>query len=418
MKGYRMHYGWVILVVGILVVAGSLGFGRFSYGMILPSMQSALGLTYDETGIIASANMFGYFLAAMVAGMLASRYGPRIVISVALFWTALTMAVTALAGGVTSLILFRFLTGIGSAGGNISIMGLSSSWFSPNRRGMANGFLVGGSGLAIAITGWLVPLVNRMYPEYGWRYSWLILGGLVLAVGVLSVFFIRNHPGEKGLTLMGGGTTQAGQNSAWQGNRNLSIKGILYLRGVRVLALAYFCFGMSYIIYTMFFVNYLMGEKGLAQSVAGNIWSMVGFLSIGSAVIWGSLSDVVGRRLALFIVFTLQTISYLLPVTTSASIFVWLSAVIFGLTAWSIPGIVASYCGDLVGPKAAPAALGLVTFFFGLGQILGPTSAGYIKQLSHSFIGAFYLAAILACLGGVISVLPQRIVRDNPSANL
>ncbi len=403
MKGFKIHYGWAILAVGILVVAGSLGFGRFGYSMILPSMQAGLGLTHDETGIIASANMFGYVLAALGVGMLASRYGPRVVIAAALFWTGLTMAATALAGGVASLVLLRFLTGTGSAGGNISIMGLASSWFSAKRRGMACGFLVGGSGLAIAITGWIVPLINRAYPDQGWRYCWLVLGALILAVGILSVFCIRNHPREKGLDPVGGPDPGAeGQSSS--PDRTLGVREIFFFRGVPVLAATYFCFGFSYIIYAMFFVNYLMGEKGFSQAAAGGIWSLVGFLSIGSAVIWGTLSDAVGRRPAMVIVFSLQVISYTLPAATASAAFVWVSSVIYGLTAWSIPGLVASYCGDLVGPKNAPAALGLVTFFFGIGQVLGPTCAGYIKELSRSFGGAFYLAALLALTGAALSL--------------
>ncbi|MFZ5632486.1 MAG: MFS transporter [Bacillota bacterium] len=416
MKVYKLHYGWAILAVGILVVAGALGFGRFGYSMILPSMQAGLRLPHDQTGIIASANMFGYVLAALVAGVLASRYGPRMVIAVAMFWTGLTMAATALAGGVVSLVALRFLTGIGSAGGNISIMGLAPSWFSQKRRGMACGFLVGGSGLAIAVTGWLVPLLNRAYPAQGWRLGWLTLGLLVVVIAVLAMLFIRNHPAEKGLAPMGGADPAAPEASPG-GERILGVREIFLFRGVPVLTVIYFCFGFSYIIYAMFFVNFLVGEKGFSQVMAGSVWSLVGFLSIGSAIIWGTLSDVIGRRPALAIVFTLQVISYTLPAAATAPAFVWISAIIYGLTAWSIPGIVASYCGDLVGPKNAPATLGLVTLFFGIGQVLGPTCAGYIKQLSQSFSGAFYLAALLALTGAVLSVSGRRRTGQRPPLN-
>lgn len=404
MKEGKIHYGWVILAVGILIVAASLGFGRFGYSMILPSMQKGLGLAHDQTGIIASANMFGYVLAVLFAGMLATRFGPRAVIALALLWTALTMAATALAGGLYSLVILRFLTGIGSAGGNISIMGLASSWFSQKRRGMACGFLVGGSGLAIAVTGWLIPLLNEINPESGWRYGWLVLGGVILVIGALSALFIRNHPGEKGIGPMGGVDALPAENDGQAEEQVLGIKNILFTKGVPVLTVIYFCFGFSYIIYAMFFVNYLVGERGLSQVATGSIWSLVGFLSIGSAIIWGSLSDIIGRRRTLVIVFGLQAISYLLPAGTSSVDFLWVSAIMYGLTAWSIPGIVASYCGDLLGPKNAPAALGLVTFFFGIGQVLGPASAGYIKELSQSFEGAFLLAAALALTGALLSV--------------
>ena len=55
-----------------------------------------------------------------------------------------------------------------------------------------------------------------------------------------------------------------------------------------------------------------------------------------------------------------------------------ISAILFGLSAWSIPAIMAAACGDALGPRLAPAALGFITLFFGIGQALGPAVAGAI----------------------------------------
>jgi len=313
------------------------------------------------------------------------------------------MAATGLAGGLASLVGLRLLTGMGSAGANISIMGLAPSWFSEKRRGMACGFLVGGSGLAMTVTGWLVPLLNGLYLQHGWRVAWVLLGFITIVIGLLSGLFIRNNPGEKGLEPFGGQEVSSpGKNREPVAKMNL--KDILSFKGVPILAAIYFCFGFSYIIYATFFVNYLILERGYTQVTAGGIWSLVGFLSIGSAIIWGILSDIIGRRPSLVIIFMLQVLSYLTPVLTEDFIFIKISAVIYGLTAWSIPGIVASYCGDLVGPKNAPTTLGLVTFFFGIGSVLAPTFASYIKEVTFSFSGAFYLASLLAFTGALLSL--------------
>jgi MFS family permease len=398
-----VHYGWVILGIGILVVVGALGFGRFGYGMLLPSMQLGLGLAHDETGIIASSNMFGYFTASMFAGMMASRYGPRLIISISLLWAGLTMALTSLAGGVGSLILLRFLTGVGSAGANVSIMGLSSSWFSSGYRGLVNGILVGGSGLAIVFVGWLVPTMDQLYMYCGWRISWFVMGFATLVFGILAALFIRNHPSEKGLTMIGRGKLRK-ENEVCANGNVIGIRNIFLDANMRILCLAYFCFGISSIIYTTYFVNYMVGERNIDQIMAGNIWSLVGLVSIGSAVIWGRFSDCFGRPLALSIIFVLQAISYFLPIISPIVLFMWVSGIVFGFTAWSIPGIVSACCGDLVGPKNSSAALGFLTFFFGLGTVFGPSLAGYIRELTYSFSLAFFLATLFSCFGGIISM--------------
>jgi MFS family permease len=81
------------------------------------------------------------------------------------------------------------------------------------------------------------------------------------------------------------------------------------------------------------------------------------------------------------------------------------SVVLFGLTAWSIPGIVAAACGDYLGPRMAPVALGFATLFFGLGQAAGPSVAGAIADATGSFAPAFLMVAGAALLGGVGSLL-------------
>jgi MFS family permease len=76
-----------------------------------------------------------------------------------------------------------------------------------------------------------------------------------------------------------------------------------------------------------------------------------------------------------------------------------LSAVLFGLSAWSIPAIMAATCGDLLGPRLAPAGLGFVTLFFGIGQAAGPGVAGIVADANHSISPALLLAAGVALLG-------------------
>lgn len=405
MDKQKLHYGWIILIISFFVVASSLGIGRFSYGMLLPSLQEGINLTHSESGFIASANMLGYSLGALVVGSLVFRFGSRVIISASLLGAGLSMMAIGFAGGFLSVSILRFITGFGSAGANIAVMGLSSLWVSKNYRGIANGFLVGGSGVAILFTGRLVPSIMGLYPEYGWRYNWFILGGMVLLIGFLSWILIKNR--------LQGHLASLGSCASNSADENINcpvfaVKDIINFPKVRIIAFTYFCYGISYIIYATFFVNYLVGEKGLPQSLAGDIWSTVGLLSIGSALIWGSISDKIGRPYALTVVYFLQGTGYVIAAAASGQIFMWVSAVIFGLTAWSIPGIMASYCGDLLGPRNATTLLGLVTLIFSIGSIIGPSSGGFIKEISSSFASAFYLAAFFAVLGGMLSFMQQK----------
>ena len=84
-------------------------------------------------------------------------------------------------------------------------MGLVSHWFSRSNRGRAAGIMLSGNGIAIVLTGLLIPWVNAASGDEGWRTGWLIIGIISLLIALVAAFFLRNEPGEKGLEPLGDG---------------------------------------------------------------------------------------------------------------------------------------------------------------------------------------------------------------------
>lgn len=397
------HYGWVILAVSVLTVLGCIGFARFGYTMILPDMQVALGLNNTQTGGLATANFVGYLVLALLGGLLASRYGPRRVIAASMLLTGVTMALTGSAGGFYAAVVWRALAGAGSGGSNVPIMSLQPAWFGHRRRGLATGIAVGGSSLALVATGYFVPHILDGYGEDGWRYSWFILGALVVLLGLLGLALLRDRPEEKGLRPIAAGPDEPAPQT---GKASALDWGQVYRSGaVWRLALVYVAFGFSYIVYVTYFAKYLQDEVGYTKEAAGNLWAVVGWASIFCGLIWGTVSDLIGRKYGLALVYVVQAAAYAAFALWRSPVGYTVSAIAFGLTAWSIPGIVAAACGDYVGARMAPAALGFVTLFFGLGQAAGPTVAGWLTDVTQSFGPALLLAAGVALVGGAGSLL-------------
>ncbi|HPU30867.1 MAG TPA: YbfB/YjiJ family MFS transporter, partial [Syntrophorhabdaceae bacterium] len=73
----------------------------------------------------------------------------------------------------------------------------------------------------------------------------------------------------------------------------------------------------------------------------------------------------------------------------------------FGIAAFSIPTIMAAASGDAVGGRLAPAGLGFITLFFGIGQALGPVIGGWLKDTTGTFTYAFLLSAAVSLLDAV-----------------
>lgn len=413
----RLHYGWAIALTGLLVTVGAHGFGRMSYTLILPAMKDGLRLTYTQLGLLGTGNFIGYLFMATVGGFLAARFGTRLVIALALVLMAITMIMTGLAQGFGFAFTMRLLTGLGNGAAYVPAMALGSAWFAPKLRGFATGIISAGIGSGTMIAGLIVPPILKAHGTEGWRFAWYYLGLLLLLIAAVASVFIRSRPDEMGLGQVGT------EKDAMEPRPKTKAAALDWERIWRVGALwhmgaAYFMYGFSYIIYMTFFAAYLVNEVGLTHEEAGRIWALVGGLSIFCGMIWGGISDKVGRGKGAALAYLVLAISYLIFALVQNQAGLYLAAVIFGLTAWGIPTIMAAAAGDIVGPRLAPAGIGFITLFFGMGQALGPGVGGYLADITHSFVQPFLLAVGVSLLGSwlCLRLLKSRKEVEKPSS--
>lgn len=392
-------------MMGLLTTVGAHGFGRFAYSMINPSMIDGLGLSYTQVGNLATGNFIGYLVLAIVGGFLATRLGPRIVISLSLALMGITMILTGMARTYGFALAMRILTGLGNGGAFVPAMALGSIWFSAKRRGLATGIVTAGIGIGFALSGLIIPPILSAYGGEGWRYCWYYLGVIVLALAGVSYGFVRNRPEDLGLRQLGPETREVA--SEGEKAKALEWKKVYRLGSVWHLGVVYFMFGFSYVIYINFFATYLVKEIGWTSDQAGSLFFILGFFSIFCGLLWGGISDVIGRKGGAALVYVTLAVSYGVFALFRSSEAFYVSAILFGLTAWAIPTIMAAAAGDYVGSRLAPAGLGFITLFFGLGQAMGPAIGGLLADCSGSFALSFLLAMVVS-LGGTAGALTLR----------
>jgi MFS family permease len=393
------HSAWLMVLLGHLNIFSALGLGRFAYAMILPSMKEGLRLSYAETGWLATGNFIGYLVASLIAGLAASRWLPRRLLVGTLLGLALALAATAAAGGFVSALLARTLTGLASGAVYIPAMSLPNLWFAPRRRGMAAGIQTGGSGLGLIVSGLAVPWILAWLGPGGWRQAWLFLAGLVLLVWLLTTLWLRDRPEELGTLPLGAPRSlppAATGSAPWRevfANADLWALGGIFA-----------CFGVSYVVYVTFFAAHLAQAGGLSAETAGRLWGLVGLLSLVSGLLWGALADRIGRLAGLAVVFGLHATAFaVFALARTGPLFVT-SVVLFGLSAWGIPAIMAAAVPDYVGTRLAPAGLGFITILFGIGQAAGPPIAGQLADSTGSFAGAYLLASGMALVGAAAAL--------------
>jgi len=403
-----LHYGWVIVLVGTLTIFACLGLARFAFGMLLPSMRDALAMSYDEMGLLGTANFAGYLAAVTLIPFLLRRLTPRILIATGLFMIAACMLGMAASSSYAAVLVLYTAVGIGSGLANIPLMVLVSYWFRQEKRGRAAGCIVVGSGFAIMFAGFVVPQLNAAFGPDGWRAGWLLLGGIVLLVGVIAAFLIRNDPGEKGLE-------PAGEVSALPYHPAETRCRFSTLRVLGPLGVLYFIFGATYVIYGTFIVTTMVEDYAFLEAGAGRFWAWVGFFSLFSGTLFGTLSDRVGRRVGLMTVFGVQTLAYLLAGSRWGETALFGSVVLYGVAAFAIPAIMAAAVGDYLGKARAAAAFAMITICFAVGQTLGPLAAGMIAEWTGSFTQGYLASAAGTALAVLLCILLPNRERPRPA---
>jgi sugar phosphate permease len=401
-----MHYAWIIAFTSLFVVLFAHGLGRMSYSVMLPYMKDALSLSYTQVGLIATGNLVGYLLFTTFGGFLATRFGPRRVISISLLVTGVGLFLTGFSHSFSFAFITRLITGMGNGGCFVPAMALPAAWFAARKRGLAIGIVNIGVCLGLSLSGLLLPLCMSYFGRDGWRYAWHLMGTGVFLYSYVCYSLLRNNPRERNLAMCGA-SGNADQSHVEAMTFLAAFRKVVSEREIWKLTCVYVMYGFSYIIYLTFFVAYLTKEMGMSARGAGAMFAIVGIIAIFGGLLWGIFSDAVGRRYACICVYLVLAFAYALPAFLHGAVVYYLSAAMFGI-AFSVPVLMAAAAGDAVGGQLAPAALGLITLMFAVAQTLGPYVGGRIKDATGTFTYAFMLCTACALAGALFSVLLKR----------
>jgi len=172
-----MKHRYTILTM--LVLLGMVTFlDRINISVAGSSIMADLGLSPAQWGWVQSAFILSYGLLQIPMGALGDRLGHRKVLAMIVLWWSLFTAFTGMAGGLASLLVIRFMFGIGEAGSSPCSTGVIGRWFPKNEVGKAQGFVWAASRLGGALTPFVVIPVMAWL---GWRAAFYLLG----AVGVV-----------------------------------------------------------------------------------------------------------------------------------------------------------------------------------------------------------------------------------------
>ena len=383
------RYRFVVAGMAFVSVFAAIGLGRFGYSAILPSMQTALNLSGTVAGSLNSWNQVGYTIMVLVGGILASRFGARIVVGAGLVVTAGGMLLTGVAGQLAMIWAGRLITGAGNALVLAPSIALMAAWFEPRRLGTASAVVPAGSSFALIMVGPVVPRIIAAGGADGWRWAWYFFAAATLVIAVLAFTIQRDRP-------------YAPRRVALSPVRWSDIGRIMRSRRAWYLGFLYFCYGFAFLLFFTYFQK-RVEDLGYSANTAGIL-----FLVLGAggtlAMLWGRVSDSIGRGRTLAMVMALGA-ACAVVFSLWHNIFALAAAGgIFGLCGLSVPGLFGAACGDHFGARQSAASLGFVTAFMGVGQSIGPVAGGALEDAFKSLAPSYLVSAGVFVVGAVAAL--------------
>src|SRR5215475_5203044 len=150
------------------------GFDTQAIGYVAPALAKEWGLGKGALGPVFSAGLFGLMIGALVFGPLADRIGRKkiIIFSTAAF--GLGALATAFTQDIPTLLVIRFLTGLGLGGAMPNAIAMTSEYNPHRRRATMVMIMFCGFSIGAALGGFLAA---DLIPRFGWR-SVFIVGGI------------------------------------------------------------------------------------------------------------------------------------------------------------------------------------------------------------------------------------------------
>lgn len=383
---------WLIVLGLSLGPAVSNGFARFAYGLVLPAMRDDLGWTYTEAGWINTANAIGYLLGALLALGLISRLGASFLFIAGMALTALALIMSGLTQDFWLLSFWRVIAGIGGAPVFIAGGVMASALFRDDKakNALAIAVYFGGGGFGMIICGVMLPYMVEWFGGEVWPLTWLLIGVLSFLCFLPSYWAAAATPTPP--------PAPKGKASP--------LPNAQMLAGLA----CYFCFGLGYIVYVTFLIAW-MRNNGADTALVAWTWAIMGAAVLISPFIWSRvLAGAEGGR-AMALTSWAVGIGIAAPLIDASVIGVTISALMVGGSFFMVPTSSTAFVRKNLPQIQWGKALSLFTVIFSIGQIIGPTAAGYLADVTGDNTVGLGVAALVLGVGGILGALQKPLAR-------
>ncbi|KQL46091.1 hypothetical protein AN963_13930 [Brevibacillus choshinensis] len=380
------------LVLGLLCLGWIINyFDKVAINVAVIPISQEFGLSETQVGLILSSFFLSYAIMQPIGGSLADKFGSRKVILISVIcWSVFTI-LTGTAWSFLSLIVIRFLFGIGEGSyPSASSVAVAES-FPQHERARAKSILTSATTIGAVLATLVAASLSK---QYGWQTMFVILGVLGLFLALLYAKFL--HP------------TGSQAVKAKSSTDKLPLKDLLKISMLWKLMAIYF--GISMVNWGMmsWMPSYMVKVRHLDMVSMGALASIPAILSFFTVLGTGWMLDkrMVGREKYLISIGSVIGIISLYLLSKAPTV-----ALVVTYQAFASIGLGAAVTTTLtmplkyISPSSVGAASGLIYLGGQIAGVIAPTAMGFmIQQFNGSYDAAFWLLIIATAIPFVVGM--------------
>jgi sugar phosphate permease len=364
-------------------------------------MKKEFLLSETQWGLVTGAFALAYALFEIPSGMLGDIKGQRSTLMRIVIWWSLFTALTGLTTGLISLVIVRFLFGMGEAGAFPNGSAVVSRWFPASESSLGVSTIMAGQCFGSAIAPLIVvPLMEN----FGWRSAFFVNALIGLVWVAVCFYWFRNNPSEaRGISTEEKTFIETNRRIGSH-SETIPWKIIFKSRNLLALALSFFCSQWNIYFLVAWLPKFLQQGRHFSEKDMMVTTSIVFIPAIITSLLGGVLSDWLikkkglkfGRRFSgVFGIATMAVLVVTEATTSNNTILIvcLCASMIFQMIyAFSAAGV----CVDISGKHTGRIA-GIMNFFGQTGALFMTVIFGKIVDLTHGNFNAplFVIAPVL-----------------------
>ncbi|HEQ9988126.1 TPA: OFA family MFS transporter [Streptococcus pyogenes] len=388
---------YIIATAGILLhlMLGS----TYAWSVYRNPILQETGWDQAPVAFAFSLAIFCLGLSAAFMGNLVEQYGPRLTGTVSAILYASGNMLTGLAIDRKEIWLlyigYGVIGGLGLGAGYITPISTIIKWF-PDKRGMATGFAIMGFGFASLLTS---PIAQWLIETEGLVATFYLLGLIYLIVMLFASQLIIK-PTAAEIAILDKKRLQ---------NNSYLIEGMTAKEALKTKSF--------YCLWVILFINITCGLglisvvapmaqdlTGMSPEMSAIVVGAMGIFNGFGRLVWASLSDYIGRRVTVILLFLVSIIMTISLIFAHSSLIFMISIATLMTCYGAGFSLIPPYLSDLFGAEELATLHGYILTAWAIAALTGPMLLSITIEWTHNYLLTLCVFIVLYILGLMVAL--------------